>query len=530
MISPDQLRERSKRKIKEVARKSLSKTLAIKRKLKQVQIKEEEERKKIRKKNQENARKQREKEKKEKEKREKYLQEMRYLYSLFDVFTLSAWNGFSKVTIKKNEIPNLRMVKNYGLKPISSEAVANFLNKELSKINKQIEGIDDFARRKIFVNKIAYRNCPLLKPENIIDKNFSYLNTYVYFENRVSEINNKQLQLIRELELNFHHLDKKISTTKHCLNFFASRLINLADKYSSAFINFQDEYKKILYSPPVEFFYDLPQLRCLTYVERLENKFYKFRVAKYVFDESNIQLPDLNNLNFNHIDSLIGHEISQPDKIDSIGRYLAFFSILCDVDAHEAISRNIKEDFVKEECADLYDDMAKLKTLAAKVSFHKKQLIEKDLLLQIKNKLNQVEQKIFQIRDFYINQYSKIDHNSRIFIGSHYFDLSQLTNAGDGNENLASCVKQIQWLLSRDGIKNKKLLDALLVQESENGKYTLKLNVVEEADSIHLVNNKSLKCKLKLKFDDLILLFKKSRFVCTTHKSRKSITLALKWY
>ena len=151
MISPDQLRERSKRKIKEVARKSLSKTLAIKRKLKQVQIKEEEERKKIRKKNQENARKQREKEKKEKEKREKYLQEMRYLYSLFDDFTLSAWNGFSKVTIKKNEIPNLRMVKNYGLKPISSEAVANFLNKELSKINKQIEGIDDIARRKIFV-------------------------------------------------------------------------------------------------------------------------------------------------------------------------------------------------------------------------------------------------------------------------------------------------------------------------------------------------------------------------------------------
>ena len=64
------------------------------------------------------------------------------------------------------------MVKNYGLKPISSEAVANFLNKELSKINKQIEGIDDIARRKIFVNKIAYRNCPLLKPENIIDKNY----------------------------------------------------------------------------------------------------------------------------------------------------------------------------------------------------------------------------------------------------------------------------------------------------------------------------------------------------------------------
>jgi hypothetical protein len=338
------------------------------------------------------------------------------------------------------------------------------------------------------------------------------------------------LQLIRELELNFHHLDKKISTTKYCLNFFANNLIALADEYSSAFINFQDEYEKILHTPPVDFFYDLPELRYLTYVERLENRFYKFRVAKYVFDKSNIQLPDLNNLNFNRIDNLIGHEIRQLDKIDLVGRYLAFFGILSNVDAHEAISRNIKEDFVNEECADLYDDMAKLKTLSAEVSFQKKQLIEKDLLRQIRNKLNLVEKKIFEIRNFYINQHSKIDHNSRVFIGSHYLDLTQLINVENGNANLAICVKQIQWLLSRDGIKNKKLLDSFLVEESENGKYTLKLNVIEEPDTIYLINNKSLKCKLKITFDDLILLFKKSRFICTANKSKKSTSLVLKWY
>ena len=513
----DKLRKNSKLANSEKAKRSLAKTLAEKRKkAKLLAIKKAEEIAALEKK--------RAKERTEKAKQAVEAENLKIIKNYLEKFYKAAWNGESYFIASESDGDNNKLLKPYGLMLLSTEEFAESLNNSLNDIN------DSIGELNSHLSKIGIRTSGLIpgcSPKDISSNEYNFLQRWAVTQKLINQIEVNISKKIESLELSHATTSSSIRQSKNAAKFLAERLKTLAESFSKDTISaFKNNYQTVLHRPPASILENMPELKRLTYAERIDNRDYQFRIARQVFSDLGLHLPSPEELQvFN------GSQPSQSypfGEVDTVGRYIAFFRILCGGEPYSTISKVVREEIISNNSADLAIEEKRLRKIELLIESEKHNL--NDLNKNTMNKeAAKINKKIESLKNRVNETIPSTPYSHHIFKSQYMFDLDALRINQLGNNSFNLLIEEILWLLSNVGILNVGKLMNALESASTKGLRTLQLSYEELDGKIHFQKNGKRLFELKITLENFLKMLEKDKLSYTLKAAKSSNVLTIKW-
>ena len=513
----DKLRKNSKLANSEKAKRSLAKTLAEKRKkAKLLAIKKAEEIAALEKK--------RAKERTEKAKQAVEAENLKIIKNYLEKFYKAAWNGESYFIASESDGDNNKLLKPYGLMLLSTEEFAESLNNSLNDIN------DSIGELNSHLSKIGVRTSGLIpgcSPKDISSNEYNFLQRWAVTQKLINQIEVNISKKVDALELSHATTSLSIRQSKNAAKFLAERLKILAESFSKDTVNaFKNNYQAVLHRPPASILENMPELKRLTYAERIDNRDYQFRIARQVFSDLGLNLPSPEEL---QVLNRSQPSLSYPfGEVDTVGRYIAFFRILCGGEPYSTISKVVREEIISNNSADLAIEEKRLRKIELLIESEKHNL--NDLNKNTMNKeAAKINKKIESLKNRVNETIPSTPYSHHIFKSQYMFDLDALRINQLGNNSFNLLIEEILWLLSNFGILNVGKLMNALEGASTKGLRTLQLSYEELDGKIHFQRNGKRLFELKITLENFLKMLEKDKLSYTLKAAKSSNLLTIKW-
>ena len=514
----EQLKRNSKLANERKAKRSLAKTLAEKR-LKAKILAEQKEKERVA------LEKKKKAAKAEEAKRAIEAANLKTLKKYFDSFYLTAWHGNSQfVTIEKDGNRD-ELLKPFGLTLLSTEEYCEKLNRNLLKINELIEEINYHLISIGFKKNVLIPECA---PKDILKEQYNFAEIWSARNSLLNGLQEKINQNIKSLEQTRLSIKNEINFTKNATTRLANSLMKLARTYSREDSKaFKDNYELLLHSPPVSVLNNMPELKKLTYSERIDNRNYQYQIARETFARLNLTLPSLEQMQLSP-KSQISDKAWLFSETDGIGRYIAFFNIFCGGDAYSAILRSVKEKIHSNNAENLIHEERRLSKTELLLQSDSKKLEEMNIS-SLRKIATEIRKRISNLRVITNQATELITFNATSFESCYLFDLTNLRISSAPTTPFNQLIIEIQWLLSKAGISNVRKLIRTLESASTKGLRSLQLSYQESDNKIIFCKDGKQLFELFVSLDNFLSMLKKDKLSYTLKTSKTSNLLTIKW-
>ncbi|MBT8573884.1 hypothetical protein G6701_00055 [Polynucleobacter paneuropaeus] len=518
MSIADQLKNNSKLANIKKAKRSLAKTLAEKREKAQIlAAQKEKERVAIERKKQQ--------EKAEQKKRAIESANLRTLKKYFDDFYLTAWHGSSIFVTTERDANRDQLLKPFGLKILSTEKHSEKLNGNLSVVNSLIEDINAQLINIGFKGNALIPEC---SPKDICSNDYAFGDIWSIRNKLLSDLIAKSTQKIKTLEELRASIKNEIDYTKNATTKLALQLKKLAGSYSREDSKeFKENYELLLHNPPTSILNNIPELKKLTYAERIDNRDYQYHIAKEVFSRLNLKLPSLEQMQLS-TKSQISNKASLFSEADGIGRYIAFFRIFCGGDPYSAILRSVKEKIHSNNAEDLIHEENRLGKTELLLESARQSLKEIDIN-NLRKIASEISRKITNLRKSANGALGIITFNLTSFMPQYFFDIKHLHSPSVEIAPFSQFIDEISWLISKDGMVNVKKLMRALENASTKGLRTLSLTYKESDKKLIFQRDGKKLFELAISLENFLAMIKKDKLSYTLKMSKSSNVLTIKW-
>ncbi len=464
------------------------------------------------------------KKKNEKLKQLAELKKEKTLRAYFDRFFDAAWQGSNYVIALESDHETYHCLQEYGLELLSTEEYVTSLNDSLDKINLQIDSINSLlSNTKVLGNNSI---APFI-PRDLLNKSYNFLKNISYLEKKIEVKKRGISDKVDLLKLKKASLQSQILSGENAYKKLVRQVKDLAEEYSAHGDRFKKIYWESMVAPKAETIYSMPELRSITLSERWENRQFQFLNAIRAFKALNLELPHPSTLGIPL--SSITEIFSKPDvhfeEIDALGRYMAFFRVICGGAIQKSIAEAVKEPFSSE------------------LSYLEKSISEIDcaIELEIKNLKNlskiQIDKKIAKINDkicslkqdvFATNFNFKYVSNN--FYHQFLFDLDNIKQSE--SKTAASFnlyVKEIQWILSRKGKLTVKKFFKTLEDASLQGLRTCTLTYRDSNNKLIFSKDGDLLFEFGISLESMLKMLGINGLSHSLKTVKSTPTLIVKW-
>ena len=305
------------------------------------------------------------------------------------------------------------------------------------------------------------------------------------------------------------------------------QLNSLAEEYYFIADRFEEMYLDSLNKARVETLYLMPELRDLAYYERLGSRKFQFLNAVRTFNALGFEVPEPHKLG---IPSLSISELQSGDhidltEIDAIGRYIAFFKVLCGGSVKKSISEIVKEPF-SIDIDDLEKSIVKISNLISNESRELKSISK----LQFNKKILEINKKINLLKIEINSADYSVPYCGTTFTAQLMFDLNNIKNlATKTTTPFDSLAKEIKWILSPKGRLNLKKFFRILEQNSLKGLNTCSLPYEHKNNKIIFLEDGAMLFEFSTSMESLIKMLKINGLSHSLMETKNNRTLKIKW-
>ncbi len=471
------------------------------------------------------------KKKAEKLRQEIELKNTQILKRYFDRFLNAAWQGNRYIEALQSDQETCHLLKKYGLELLSTEEFVDSLNKNLNKINRQIDLINSsLSNSGIFEENFI----PRCLPKDLRNKKFDFLKNISLLEKRTTVKQNEILNRIQTLKIEKLNQERSVIRKQSKYQQLEMQLNSLAKEYSFIADRFEEMYLDSLNKARLETLYLMPELRDLTYYERLGSRKFQFLNAVKTFNALGIDIPEppmlgIHSLSTSELLSEISELLSEDHidliEIDAIGRYIAFFKVLCGGPIKKSISEIVKEPF-SIDINSFEKSMVKISNSIENESRKLKSILK----LQFKKKILKINEEINFLKMEINGADYSVPYCSSGFTSELVFDLNNLTHPTTKDITpFDSFAKEIKWILSPKGRLNLRKFFKKLEQTSLKGLHTCSLPYEQKNNKIIFKKDGTMLFEFSTSLESLIKMLKVNGLSHFIMKTKNNHTLKIKW-